>query len=171
MWTPAKQHRADTLEGNALFPATSPTPAPRLDIPWGHVSSGCIYSGAKMKWPRGKRPDPAGMPGRVREESRHNSPASPRTDEPNFTFRRPPCSFYSGTKALGEEAHPGRRPELYLAACASPSMNSTIRAIISAKCRITPRFMTTSIPSRIAAISSAPAWTSGSGTPLSAFTT
>jgi UDP-glucose 4,6-dehydratase len=26
------------------------------------------------------------------------------TDEPNFTFRRPPCSFYSGTKALGEEA-------------------------------------------------------------------
>jgi UDP-glucose 4,6-dehydratase len=25
-------------------------------------------------------------------------------DEPNFTFRRPPCSFYSGTKALGEEA-------------------------------------------------------------------
>lgn len=25
-------------------------------------------------------------------------------DEPNFSFRRPPCSFYSGTKALGEEA-------------------------------------------------------------------
>src|SRR5262249_1827206 len=26
------------------------------------------------------------------------------TDAPNFTFRDPPCSFYSGTKALGEEA-------------------------------------------------------------------
>jgi UDP-glucose 4,6-dehydratase/3,5-epimerase/4-reductase len=25
-------------------------------------------------------------------------------DEPNFSFRRPPCSFYSGTKALAEEA-------------------------------------------------------------------
>jgi dTDP-4-dehydrorhamnose reductase len=25
-------------------------------------------------------------------------------DEPNFSFRRPPCSFYSGSKALGEEA-------------------------------------------------------------------
>jgi nucleoside-diphosphate-sugar epimerase len=25
-------------------------------------------------------------------------------DEPNFTFRQPPCSFYSGTKALAEEA-------------------------------------------------------------------
>src|SRR5207253_4985249 len=26
------------------------------------------------------------------------------TDAPNFTFRSPPCSFYSGTKALAEEA-------------------------------------------------------------------
>jgi len=26
------------------------------------------------------------------------------TDTPNFSFRQPPCSFYSGTKALGEEA-------------------------------------------------------------------
>jgi len=24
-------------------------------------------------------------------------------DEPNFSFRRPPCNFYSGTKALAEE--------------------------------------------------------------------
>jgi len=29
------------------------------------------------------------------------------TDEPNFTFRQPPCSFYSGTKALAEEAIAG----------------------------------------------------------------
>ena len=29
------------------------------------------------------------------------------SDEPNFTFRRPPCSFYSGSKALAEEAIDG----------------------------------------------------------------
>jgi dTDP-4-dehydrorhamnose reductase len=29
------------------------------------------------------------------------------TDTPNFSFRDPPCSFYSGTKALGEEAMAG----------------------------------------------------------------
>jgi dTDP-4-dehydrorhamnose reductase len=29
------------------------------------------------------------------------------TDEPNFSFRRPPCSFYSGSKALAEEAIAG----------------------------------------------------------------
>src|SRR2546423_13392885 len=28
----------------------------------------------------------------------------PETDEPNFSFRNPPCSFYSGTKALAEES-------------------------------------------------------------------
>ena len=28
-------------------------------------------------------------------------------DEPNFSFRSPPCSFYSGTKALGEEVLEG----------------------------------------------------------------
>jgi UDP-glucose 4,6-dehydratase len=26
------------------------------------------------------------------------------TDEPNFSFRSPPCSFYSGAKAMAEEA-------------------------------------------------------------------
>jgi UDP-glucose 4,6-dehydratase len=29
------------------------------------------------------------------------------TDPPNFSFRSPPCSFYSGTKALGEEVMNG----------------------------------------------------------------
>ena len=29
------------------------------------------------------------------------------TDEPNFSFRDPPCSFYSATKALAEEAIAG----------------------------------------------------------------
>ena len=28
-------------------------------------------------------------------------------DEPNFSFRSPPCSFYSGTKTLGEEVLEG----------------------------------------------------------------
>ena len=28
-------------------------------------------------------------------------------DAPNFSFRSPPCSFYSGSKALGEEVLEG----------------------------------------------------------------
>ena len=74
----------ECLQGNAVLPGIIREVCEDLKIPWGHVSSGCIYSG--------KRPDGKGWT----EE-----------DEPNFSFRSPPCSFYSGTKALGEEVLEG----------------------------------------------------------------
>ena len=72
--------KAKCIMGNAVFPGIVREVCEDLGIPWGHVSSGCIYSG--------KHPDGRGWT----EE-----------DPPNFSFRSPPCSFYSGTKALGEE--------------------------------------------------------------------
>src|SRR5437899_126742 len=97
--------RADTLQGNTLLPLTVAQACVAAGIPFGHVSSGCIYSGAhvleKGKWRVEKdltRPElkhlPESNPGAIRGYA--------ETDEPNFTFRRPPCSFYSGTKALAE---------------------------------------------------------------------
>ena len=103
--------RADTLAGNTLLPQTIAHACAAAGIPWGHVSSGCIYSGAKIA---------AG--GRTRaEKDLTRSPElralvgqSPEavhgfaeTDPPNLSFRDGPCSFYSGTKALGEEAIAG----------------------------------------------------------------
>jgi len=41
-------HKADTLQGNTLFPQTVAQACSMAGIPWGHVSSGCIYSGAKI---------------------------------------------------------------------------------------------------------------------------
>src|SRR5271154_5912009 len=41
-------HKADTLQGNPLFPQTVAQACAAAGIPWGHVSSGCIYSGAKV---------------------------------------------------------------------------------------------------------------------------
>ena len=76
--------KADCLDGNAVLPGTIRQVCEELKIRWGHVSSGCIYSG--------RRPDGAGW----RED-----------DLPNFSFRSPPCSFYSGSKALGEEVLEG----------------------------------------------------------------
>jgi dTDP-4-dehydrorhamnose reductase len=38
--------RADTLQGNTLLPLTIAHACVAADIPFGHVSSGCIYSGA-----------------------------------------------------------------------------------------------------------------------------
>ena len=72
-------HKAECLYGNAVLPGTIAEACNQAGIPWGHVSSGCIYSGS--------RPDGSGF----KEE-----------DTPNFTFRTNHCSFYSGCKALGD---------------------------------------------------------------------
>jgi dTDP-4-dehydrorhamnose reductase len=102
--------RADTLQGNTLFPQTIAQACATENIPWGHVSSGCIFAGAKVT-----------ENGSMRIEKDLTIPAlhelffkSPEkfsgfneADKPNFSFRSPPCSFYSGTKALGEEAISG----------------------------------------------------------------
>jgi len=76
--------KADCLDGNAVLPGTIRQVCEELNITWGHVSSGCIYSG--------RRPDGGGWI---------------EDDSPNFSFRSPPCSFYSGSKALGEEVLEG----------------------------------------------------------------
>ena len=72
--------KAACLDGNAVLPGRIRAACEAAGVPWGHVSSGCIYSG--------ERPGGGGW----RE-----------TDAPNFSFRANHCSFYSGTKALGEE--------------------------------------------------------------------
>jgi dTDP-4-dehydrorhamnose reductase len=98
---------ADTLQGNTLFPATIAQACASLGIPFGHVSSGCIYSGAKII----TRDQPRVERDLTRPDLQRLLKKNPRalcgfteTDEPNFTFRQPPASFYSGSKALGEEA-------------------------------------------------------------------
>jgi dTDP-4-dehydrorhamnose reductase len=73
-------HRTECLQGNALLPGILRKVCEDLRLPWGHVSSGCIFTGA--------RPDGAGFT---------------EADAPNFSFRQNNCSFYSGCKALGEE--------------------------------------------------------------------
>lgn len=73
-------YKRETLEGNGTFPGVVRAACEATKTPWGHVSSGCIY--------QGRRKDGAGFG----EE-----------DTPNFSFRTNNCSFYSGTKALGEE--------------------------------------------------------------------
>jgi dTDP-4-dehydrorhamnose reductase len=106
----AETERAEALLGNALLPQTIAHACAALNIPWGHVSSGCIYSGAKVVTngrervePDLTRPDLHALV----EKSPQAIHGFSETDEPNFSFRRPPCSFYSGTKALGEEAIAG----------------------------------------------------------------
>ena len=83
-------HKHDCLFGNAVLPGIVADACAEAGVPWGHVSSGCIYTGS--------RPDGRGFT---------------ETDTPNFTFRTNNCSFYSGCKALGEEVLAGK-PDVFI---------------------------------------------------------
>ena len=72
--------KANCLAGNAVLPGVIAEACDHAGIAWGHVSSGCIFTG--------KLADGRGFS---------------ELDPPNFSFRQNHCSFYSGTKALGEE--------------------------------------------------------------------
>lgn len=72
--------KADCLAGNAVLPGTIAEACKKVGISWGHVSSGCVFTG-----------------------KRHDGEGFKESDAPNFSFRQNNCSFYSGTKALGEE--------------------------------------------------------------------
>ena len=82
--------KTNCLFGNAVLPGRIAEACSAAGVSWGHVSSGCIYTG--------KRPDGTGFT---------------EKDTPNFTFRQNNCSFYSGTKALGEEILFGT-PNVYI---------------------------------------------------------
>jgi dTDP-4-dehydrorhamnose reductase len=73
-------HKTECLLANAVLPGRIAGACAAAGVPWGHVSSGCIFTGT--------RPDGSGF---TEEEV------------PNFTFRAGRASFYSGAKALGEE--------------------------------------------------------------------
>ena len=72
--------KTNCLFGNGILPGRIAEACEATNTPWGHVSSGCIYTG-----------------------SRYDGTEFTEADAPNFTFRQNNCSFYSGTKALGEE--------------------------------------------------------------------
>jgi UDP-glucose 4,6-dehydratase len=81
-----EMHRAECLMANAVLPGKIADACEMANVSWGHVSSGCIFTGARV--------DGSGFS---------------ETDAPNFSFRTDNCSFYSGTKALGEEVLSDRK--------------------------------------------------------------
>lgn len=98
--------KADTLQGNVMFPQMLAHACEITGTAWGQLSSGCIFTGAKLGENGEIRLEKDLMKPAVRERiEKHPESVFGFTEEdsPNFSFRSPPCSFYSGTKALGEE--------------------------------------------------------------------
>ena len=99
--------REKMMAANAILPQMIARVCAMTKTPWGHVSSGDIYCGAKVL-----------EQGTLRTETELSRPdlrqlydkeperflGYTELDEPNFSFRNSPSNFYSGTKALAEEA-------------------------------------------------------------------
>jgi dTDP-4-dehydrorhamnose reductase len=84
-----EEKQRECFEGNVLVPTLIADFCHTLGVPLIHLSSGCIYN------------DPA-EDGKV---NGHSGWKFLEEDKPNFCFgARQPCSYYSGTKELGERA-------------------------------------------------------------------
>lgn len=98
--------RMEMFQANTLLPQTIARVCDLTRTPWAHVSSGSIYAGAKILENGGIRIERD----LCRPEARRFLEAHPERvrgftelDEPNYSFKDS-CNFYSGTKALAEEA-------------------------------------------------------------------
>jgi len=99
--------RLEMLQANTLLPQTVSRACEMTNLPWGQISSGSIYSGAKILEKDKLRIErDLADPGLRKFFGLHPEHFFGFTelDEPNFSFNAPPCSFYSGTKALAEES-------------------------------------------------------------------
>jgi dTDP-4-dehydrorhamnose reductase len=100
--------REEALRANVLLPQTIAQVCHMTKTPWGHVSSGSIYTGARVE----TKPGHIGIERDLHRRdilqlfAKHPEKIHGFTerDEPNFSFHHAPCDFYSGTKALAEDA-------------------------------------------------------------------
>lgn len=74
-----EKNQVSCWQGNVTLPKIVSEISNHLKIKYIQLSSGCIYKG--MKYGKGFTED----------------------DKPNFCFDQPPCSYYSGTKAIAED--------------------------------------------------------------------
>jgi dTDP-4-dehydrorhamnose reductase len=102
-----RDEREKMMAANAILPQMIARICLMTKTPWGHVSSGDIYCGAKVLENNSlraetdlSRPDLR----QLYEKDPARFHGYTELDEPNFCFRSSPSNFYSGTKALAEEA-------------------------------------------------------------------
>ena len=102
--------KEETMKGNVDFPKMLAQVCHELGIPWGHVSSGCIFSGCLVeqdgKWIAEKNMNQDYIR-KIALTEPNRLKGFDESFPPNFCFNDGPCSYYSGTKALGEEAIKG----------------------------------------------------------------
>ena len=99
--------REEVLRANTILPRYIAQVCLMTNTPWGHTSSCGIYPGAKVVVSTGVvvgKKIPRAQLLKMIAECPEKIRGFTESDEPNFSFRAPPCSFFSGTAALAEEA-------------------------------------------------------------------
>lgn len=99
--------RMEMLQANTLLPQTVARACGMTNTPWGQISSGSIYSGAKVLNNKNLRVEKDLTHHALRkafDSHPENFFGFTEFDEPNCSFNAAPCSFYSGTRALAEES-------------------------------------------------------------------
>jgi dTDP-4-dehydrorhamnose reductase len=103
----AEGERDKMMAANAILPQMIARVCLMTKTPWGHVSSGSVFCGAKVV-ENGQPTVRRRLDDRETLELFESQPGMfhgfTELDEPNFSFQTPSCHFYSGTKALAEEA-------------------------------------------------------------------
>ena len=112
-----ENQRGETVAGNVSLAQTVAQACDAAGVRLGFVSSGCIYTGAKVRrecgtWAVEDRLTEPLVSELLANRSDRVAGFS-ETDEPNFCFTHNNCSFYSGTKALAEEVMAGF-PDFYV---------------------------------------------------------
>jgi nucleoside-diphosphate-sugar epimerase len=112
-----ENQKGETVSGNVTLAQTVAQACDVSGVKLGFVSSGCIYTGAKVRqecgtWAVEDRLTEPLVSELLTNRSDRVAGFS-ETDEPNFCFAHNNCSFYSGTKALAEEVMAGF-PDFYV---------------------------------------------------------
>jgi dTDP-4-dehydrorhamnose reductase len=99
--------RREALQANTVLPQTIARVCRINQVPWGHVSTGSLFAGAKVLRENVLRieNDLSQLPLRMLFAAHpERFVGFNETDEPNCSFGQPPCTYWTGTKALAEEA-------------------------------------------------------------------
>ena len=112
-----ENQKGETIAGNVTLAQTVAAACDVAGVRLGFVSSGCIYTGAKVRRECGTWPVEDNLTEPLVSEllSKRSERVAgfSESDEPNFCFTQNNCSFYSGTKALAEEVMKGF-PDFYV---------------------------------------------------------
>jgi dTDP-4-dehydrorhamnose reductase len=112
-----ENQKGETVAGNVTLAQTVAQACDVAGVKLGFVSSGCIYSGAKVRQESGawavedRLTEP--LISELLSKRSERVAGFTETDEPNFCFTHNNCSFYSGTKALAEEVM-AQFPDFYV---------------------------------------------------------